>query len=95
MPLKVALNLKDSLYGHLSFGLQKDSEFQQLFDYHLLKMQQSGILAGLHKEWLESPYGNEKATVTTDEVTCKYFERKYTTILLHFFFFLGSLCSWL
>ena len=65
---QVALNIRDALYGHFSFGLQKDSEFGQIFNYHLLKMQQSGILEGLHKKWLESPYGDEKLTVTTDEV---------------------------
>ena len=38
------LSLEDALTHHVAFGFQKDSEFRQLFDHHLFKMEQSGLL---------------------------------------------------
>ena len=37
-------------YG--SFGLQQNSEFGLMFDYHLAKMFQSGIMQKLLKKWM-------------------------------------------
>ncbi len=51
--------MKDALYGHIAFGLQKGSEFYDIFNYYLLKMEQSGFLDMLHQKWLENPYKDD------------------------------------
>ena len=48
--------MRDALYGHLAFGLRKDSELRDIFNYYLLKMEQSGFMDALHQKWLENPY---------------------------------------
>ncbi len=44
-------NFEDSTSTQLAFGLQKDSEFRKLFDYHIVKLQQSGMLKLLTHKW--------------------------------------------
>lgn len=49
----IALNLPDSFKSIVAMGLQKDSEFTKLFDYHILKMKQSGIMDYIHDKWFD------------------------------------------
>ena len=37
----------------ISIALQKDSEFAELFDHHLIKMQEKGILDRIRHEWTD------------------------------------------
>ena len=46
-----ALNIIDSSISHAPFAFQKGSEFQSLFDYHLMKMKQSGIFERVNLEY--------------------------------------------
>jgi hypothetical protein len=39
-----ALKITDATIRQFGFGLQKGSEFAGIFDYHLLKMKESGVL---------------------------------------------------
>ena len=39
----------------LAIGLQKDSEFKQVFDFHLSKMTENGIFNKLVIDWMEPP----------------------------------------
>ena len=36
-----------------SIGMQKNSEFAELFDYNIIKMQESGILGRIGRQWTE------------------------------------------
>ena len=36
-----------------SIGMQKNSEFAELFDYQIIKMQESGILGRIGRQWTE------------------------------------------
>ena len=36
--------MSDATYGMAGFGLQKDSEFTQVFNYHLLKAMEHGLV---------------------------------------------------
>ncbi len=35
-----------------AFGLQRDSEFRELFDYHLRKMLQTGLIDEKKRKWV-------------------------------------------
>ncbi len=37
--------------SHIAIGLQKDSEFRPLFDYHLTKMREIGVLKMITERW--------------------------------------------
>ncbi len=43
----------DAVTTQLAFGLQKDSEFRNLFNFHLNKLKQTGVLKLLVHKWLE------------------------------------------
>ena len=45
--------MQDRVVSQLAFGLQKDSEFKDVFDHLLLKMKQSGLLQKLAFQWLK------------------------------------------
>ncbi len=47
-------NFDDSLSTQLAFGLRKNSEFREIFDYHLIKFRQSGMLELLEHKWLDA-----------------------------------------
>ena len=50
-----ALNIIDSYMTHVPIAYQKDSEFHDLFDYHLMKMKQSGIFDKIMSSYLADP----------------------------------------
>ena len=50
-----ALNILDSSISPGAFAYQKDSEFRGLFDYHLMKMKESGILDLINTDHLPEP----------------------------------------
>ena len=50
-----ALNIHDSSITHTSFTYQKGSEFRGIFDFHLMKMKQSGIFDRVMSRYLPDP----------------------------------------
>ena len=44
-PHLVALNLKRPINLPVAFALQNNSEFRDIFNYHIIKMREAGILA--------------------------------------------------
>ena len=50
-----ALSIRDSYMTHAPFAYQRDSEFHGLFNYHLLKMKQSGIFDKILSNYLPDP----------------------------------------
>ena len=45
------LDLVDTSYEHMCFGLQKNSELTSMVNYHLLKLHHSGMIQRLRSEW--------------------------------------------
>ncbi len=54
-PGVVLLRLDEKIASALAFGLQKDSEFREAFNYHLLRLKESGIIDVLAKRTLYAP----------------------------------------
>ncbi len=50
--IKVLTDLRDRAVDHLSFGLQRGSEFLGLLNHQLLLMHQSGQLGFLRQKWV-------------------------------------------
>ncbi len=46
------LTISDGFSGHLAFGLRRDSELADLFNFHLQKMEEDGVMARIKDEWL-------------------------------------------
>ncbi len=46
-------NFDDSVSSQLAFGLQKDSEFKDILNYHINKLRQAGILKLLVHQWIK------------------------------------------
>ncbi len=46
-------HFEDTFASHLSFALQRDSEFSPLFRYHMTAMRQGGIMKKIRQRWLE------------------------------------------
>ncbi len=44
-------NFEERIEGQLAFAFQKDSEIKEIFDYHVLKMKQSGVMKKLDNKW--------------------------------------------
>ncbi len=42
--LKPLLHFREKMVGQLGFGLRKDSEFKEVFDYHLIRIKQVGFV---------------------------------------------------
>ena len=51
-PEVIVLKIEESSTTHLSIALQKNSELTKLFDYHLGKMLQSGLIRKMRNKWL-------------------------------------------
>ena len=47
------LDIEEKVNIMISIALQKDSEFAELFDHHLIKMQEKGILDRIRHEWTD------------------------------------------
>ena len=48
----VNLEVRDAIVLYNSLVLQKDSEFTELFNYHLLKMQETGTVERMKLRWI-------------------------------------------
>ena len=48
----VALDIKEYVNLHVSIAMQKDSEFAELFDHHIIEMQESGLLNRIRHRWI-------------------------------------------
>jgi ABC-type amino acid transport substrate-binding protein len=46
-----ALKMVDSTENYMAFSFRQNWEFGELFNYHLLKMEESGILDRIRKNW--------------------------------------------
>ena len=51
-----------------SFGLQRNSEFQDVFNHFLLKMDEDGILDKITKKWKESSRDHAENSVSSNEM---------------------------
>ncbi len=40
----VSLDMVDSIHGQIGWALRKDSEFKELFDFHLAKLKETGVI---------------------------------------------------
>ena len=49
----VGLDIKEYVNTYISIGMQKNSEFAELFDYHIIKMQESGVLNRISHRWTD------------------------------------------
>ena len=48
----VVLDLEDQLYYHQTFAFKRDSEFVDLFNYHIGVMEKSGVLKHIQNVWI-------------------------------------------
>ena len=48
----LVLNLDDQLYDHQAFAFQHNSELVDLFNYHINKMEISGVLQHIKNDWV-------------------------------------------
>ena len=67
-------------YG--SFALQKNSEFKQMFDYHLMKARQSGLLGLTIDKWLREGKPDPGSSVFNDEATPLGFDNLLFMVLV-------------
>ncbi len=51
--LRVLMGFQDKITTQVGIGLQKDSELKDLFDYHIVKLRETGFMAKMRKKWLE------------------------------------------
>ena len=65
----VTLDVDETFHTYASLGLQKDSEFREIFNYHLLKMKQSGTFWKFEEEWF-SKKGNQLISSNGPEKIC-------------------------
>jgi ABC-type amino acid transport substrate-binding protein len=75
----VALKLSDSISGTIAWAFQKDSEFVDIFNHYLHKMQEYGIMDKMSKDW------NDKATTyvgTADSVSLGFENTLFPFLLL-------------
>ncbi len=54
-PRLVALDLSDSVRVGAGFTYPQDSEFRSMFDFHLMKLIQSGVVHNVHTKWFVLP----------------------------------------
>ncbi len=45
-------NLEDRIYAYLGIGLQKESEFRNIFDFYIISLYEDGHMDKLNKKWL-------------------------------------------
>ena len=71
-----------SSYG--SFALAKGSQFRQIFDYHLVKARQAGLLGVVMDKWLRGgkPKGQGAAAGQGDEATPLGFDNLLFMVLV-------------
>ena len=46
------LDIQEFANFYVSIGLQKNSELVEMFDYHIIKMQENGIIARFKHKWM-------------------------------------------
>ena len=56
----IALKMDDSAYSWGAFGLQKDSEFLEVFNYYLLREFENGIKDRLYRKYYSDMYVNKQ-----------------------------------
>ena len=65
----VDLDIQEFANFFVSIGLQKNSEYVEMFDYHIIKMRENGIVARFKHKWMyntdKNDYGMAEA-VTLD-----------------------------
>ena len=54
-----ALKMDDAVYGIMTMGLQKDSEFRQIFNYYILKQFETGFSRRLYRKYHAGFFTNE------------------------------------
>ena len=54
-----ALKMDDAVYGIMTMGLQKDSEFLEIFNYYLLKQFETGFSRRLYRQYHAGFFTNE------------------------------------
>ena len=55
----MALKMDDASFGYSTLGLQKDSEFLQVFNYYILKGYETGYLKRLYRKYFSSLFTKE------------------------------------
>ena len=50
----LVLNLDDQLHNHQAFAFQQNSELLDLFNYHINKLEASGVLQHIKNDWIYS-----------------------------------------
>ena len=81
-------SVQDRLTSPISFGLQKDSELKDLFDFHLVKMREEGILGKLTLEWDQRSDAAED-----DNGALAFFELEYRNVLFPFVIFCSGIAG--
>ncbi len=50
--VKVLHEFREKMTSYVGFGLQKDSELKSVFDYHLIRLRESGFMSKIKKKWI-------------------------------------------
>ncbi len=81
---KIVTDFKEAAVFQLPFGLQKDSEFQFMFNYHIVKMSQAGLFSKLSHIWYkEDKPGDWSERIFVEEATAVgYFNVLFPLLLL-------------
>ncbi len=81
--LQIVKDFDERTLIKLSIGLQKDSELLSLFNHHILKMGQSGLLSKLSRKWIhdDNP-GDWSERIFVDEATAIGFSNVVFVLLV-------------
>ena len=81
---------QEAVKAPLAWAFQKESELHSIMNYHLDKMEQSGIIDRLHKTFLKSQNINSD----TDAIMTKVYEEGigYDKVVVPFLVLLTGLC---
>lgn len=62
----LVLDIAETILSQVALGLQKDSEFKNIFDYQITKQIQSGLVAYLINKWVKNGQLDEIGQINKD-----------------------------
>ena len=75
----VPLDIKEQVWIFVSIGMQKDSELFELFNHHILKMLETGVVERMRKKWLVIP-GKYKSLLNLKTSFLDYLTRQHNKV---------------
>ena len=80
--------IEDAIESKNAFGLQKDSELLEIFNYHLLKMKETGFLAHTFRSIVDPQSKMKKSSNNNEGQASAELGLGFTTVSFPFIFLL-------